>query len=376
MFQSRYISDEGVEALKSYKYNGSNNSLLYNMLTRKIAIACVEQLPKTIAPNVITLVGLAFSIVSFFLMFYYSPDMASPVPNWVYVVCALNLFLYNTLDNMDGQQARRTGTSSPLGQLFDHGCDAVNTTISSVAFACAVRLGPIWAIGLWIPTCLAFYSATWSEFYTGQMYFPAFSGADEGVALTSALYLFTAAVGSDVWLQPVPGFTTFTYNKAACLLLVVGSLITAYGDITRVQRDRNPRFTFNEALSRLIPFGVLAILALLLTQKNIGVFFWLEYLSMGLVFAYIVCNLILAHVTHQEFHIFQDSLIIMFLVLGNRYLGEALIGGAIIPEPSAMVLFFGFVVAMYGHYTRGVIGEITFALNINCLTIRPPEIIA
>ena len=27
--------------------------------------------------------------------------------------------------SMDGKQARRTGSSSPLGQLFDHGCDAL-----------------------------------------------------------------------------------------------------------------------------------------------------------------------------------------------------------------------------------------------------------
>jgi phosphatidylglycerophosphate synthase len=29
--------------------------------------------------------------------------------------------MYQTLDAVDGKQARRTGTSSPLGQLFDHG---------------------------------------------------------------------------------------------------------------------------------------------------------------------------------------------------------------------------------------------------------------
>jgi ethanolaminephosphotransferase len=28
---------------------------------------------------------------------------------------------------VDGKQARRTNSSSPLGQLFDHGCDAINT---------------------------------------------------------------------------------------------------------------------------------------------------------------------------------------------------------------------------------------------------------
>jgi len=28
---------------------------------------------------------------------------------------------------MDGKQARKTGNSSPLGMLFDHGCDAITT---------------------------------------------------------------------------------------------------------------------------------------------------------------------------------------------------------------------------------------------------------
>lgn len=32
-----------------------------------------------------------------------------------------------TLDAIDGKQARRTNTSSPLGQLFDHGCDSFST---------------------------------------------------------------------------------------------------------------------------------------------------------------------------------------------------------------------------------------------------------
>jgi phosphatidylglycerophosphate synthase len=36
---------------------------------------------------------------------------------------------YLNLDSIDGKQARRTGTSSPLGELFDHGCDAINMMV-------------------------------------------------------------------------------------------------------------------------------------------------------------------------------------------------------------------------------------------------------
>ena len=33
----------------------------------------------------------------------------------------LSLLLQKTLDALDGKQARRTHSASPLGQLFDHG---------------------------------------------------------------------------------------------------------------------------------------------------------------------------------------------------------------------------------------------------------------
>ena len=49
------------------------------------------------------------------------------VPMYAYVLCAVGVFVYQTLDAIDGKQARRTGSNSPLGELFDHGCDAVST---------------------------------------------------------------------------------------------------------------------------------------------------------------------------------------------------------------------------------------------------------
>lgn len=49
------------------------------------------------------------------------------MPGWACYLCALGLFIYQSLDAIDGKQARRTGTSSPLGELFDHGCDSIST---------------------------------------------------------------------------------------------------------------------------------------------------------------------------------------------------------------------------------------------------------
>lgn len=36
------------------------------------------------------------------------------------------------MDAIDGKQARRTGMASALGEMFDHGCDAINTSVSCI----------------------------------------------------------------------------------------------------------------------------------------------------------------------------------------------------------------------------------------------------
>ena len=69
------------------------------------------------------------------LQVWYCPN-ASERPPWpATLAAAVGLFLYQSLDAIDGKQARRTGTSSPLGELFDHGCDSLSTGLLLVKFS-------------------------------------------------------------------------------------------------------------------------------------------------------------------------------------------------------------------------------------------------
>ena len=54
-------------------------------------------------------------------------------PLWAYLLCAVGLFIYQSLDAIDGKQARRTNSSTPLGELFDHGCDSLSTGGEKIA---------------------------------------------------------------------------------------------------------------------------------------------------------------------------------------------------------------------------------------------------
>ena len=60
-------------------------------------------------------------------MTYYTPlhfprrdEGKEPIPRWVCAVVFVLHVVYYNFDNMDGKQARRTGTSSALGMLIDH----------------------------------------------------------------------------------------------------------------------------------------------------------------------------------------------------------------------------------------------------------------
>ena len=48
------------------------------------------------------------------------------------LLSALGLFVYQTLDNIDGKQVKRTGLQEQTGEFMDHGCDSVSIGRKSV----------------------------------------------------------------------------------------------------------------------------------------------------------------------------------------------------------------------------------------------------
>lgn len=79
----------------------------------------VELLPRWLAPNAVTLVGFGFILFNVICLEIMMPDLVGPGPPWLYYSFAFGLWAYSTMDNIDGKQARRTGSSSPLGELFE-----------------------------------------------------------------------------------------------------------------------------------------------------------------------------------------------------------------------------------------------------------------
>ncbi|GMF65341.1 unnamed protein product [Phytophthora lilii] len=192
----------------------------------------------------------------------------------VYILSALGLFFYQTMDALDGKQARRTGASSPLGQLFDHGCDAVCTVFNvlSAAATCQVGVGlrPYIALS---SVSIAFYLAQWEEYHTGVMSCGnGFYGVTEGQLTLVAVHLAAAFFGAGFWTAGLPFETPFPVSMTDVLIgaLVASNVLLAYGNISNVLRaapDAIPRDELGNkqiskplALFQLIPIGILLAL--------------------------------------------------------------------------------------------------------------------
>ena len=84
---------------------------------------------------------------------------------------------YTCLDGIDGKQARRTGTSGPLGELFDHGLDSWMTFLMPLGmFSIFGRDGNSVDVfrlyWIMLGVMLTFICSHWEKYNTGVLFLP------------------------------------------------------------------------------------------------------------------------------------------------------------------------------------------------------------
>jgi ethanolaminephosphotransferase len=320
-----YLSPEARRILPHYQYKGCDNSLMYKYMLSPLAAFCVNRLtPKTLAPNTITLSGLILMIVSYSIFWYYVPtleiDQDEPPPRWIFLFNCIAMLVYQTLDNMDGKQARKTNSSSPLGLLFDHGCDAINSIFGSANWIISMGLVPsqdpllCWIV-IFGPFCM-FYIATWEEYYTGELIMPIVNGPNEGLVGGAMLSLASYVLGYSFWhrtdwydsmLSILPASLSSileVYSFRNCDLLVMAAAVGFAQEIVLKSIFVTGKYGAR-SLANLIPFAALSLgfLVIGIVQPDI----WLRiprtslHLSM-ILFVEMSTQIMLAHITEQQFN--------------------------------------------------------------------------
>ena len=116
------------QALGEYVYHSPRRTFLEDIYLVKFWDWVAEWYPVWLAPNMITTAGFLCSITAVGLVLWHSPNIDGSSPAWVQLACAILMWIYQTADGSDGPQARRMRCGSALGELYDHGVDALVTS--------------------------------------------------------------------------------------------------------------------------------------------------------------------------------------------------------------------------------------------------------
>ncbi|KAJ9546154.1 hypothetical protein OSB04_025861 [Centaurea solstitialis] len=332
----------------------------------------------------ITLTGFMFLLISASLGYVYSPQLDSPPPRWVHFAHGLLLFLYQTFDAVDGKQARRTNSSSPLGELFDHGCDALACALEALAFGSTAMCGR-YTFWFWVISAVPFYGATWEHYFTNTLILPAVNGPTEGLMLIYVAHFFTAIVGAEWWAQDfrksipllswVPVMDGIpTYGAVLFCMIVFAVIPTITFNIQNVYKVVRLRHgSMLKALAMLVPFGVLLGVVLLWDYMSpynlIGKYPHMVVMGIGQAFGFLVGRMILAHLCDEPKGLktsMSMSLFYLPLAIANALTAWLNDGVPLVDEKWVLLGFCLYTGALYLHFATAVIHEITTALGIYC----------
>ncbi|GBP07524.1 hypothetical protein EVAR_4866_1 [Eumeta japonica] len=306
---------------------------------------------------------------------WYCPDARSEPPPWACALCALGVFIYQSLDAIDGKQARRTGSQSPLGELFDHGCDSISTVFIALGACISVKLGdyPTWMFFQCFCAMTLFYCAHWQAYVTGTLRMGRIDVTEAQYSIIT-LHLISAIFGANIWTTQIGGAVEARYSLAlvACVgtALTLGALSAAIlqggigknGSTVAIPTVGAPwcwavcaffvagglhfaiefSATFRRRgcgkngstvagtsiLSPVIPFSLVVIPAFIIFQKSESHVYEnhpsLYILAFGMVCAKVTNRLVVAHMTKSEMEYLDWSLLGPAMLFLNQYFNNAL----------------------------------------------------
>jgi len=386
-----YISEQGLKRLDSYKYKSGGYSKLDNKMN-PFWEWVESQLPKNWAPNFITLIGFGIMIASYVVMLWYDDKFEKKLPRWVYIFTAVCQFIYQTMDAVDGKRARNAKASSPLGQLFDHGCDSFSMTFIILSMCQTVRLGPTTELLFFTGLLqLGFYVANWGEYHSGVLttsmqYF----GVTEAELLVILVIFITGITGPEIWdvttanvlqnfgvnvgAKGVSSWMGWILNapiKILCLRLmtVIISLIIAYFFVTTMKVAKNKAL----ALKQFLSVGMLLLALhfwsyLEVFRKDAA----LIILSSALIFSLITCRLIICSLTESKTQLIHWEVVVFagfFLLL--RFVVPMFQSRSL--EKVVLGLLPLYVVASVAYWAHGVIVQISDHLGIHCFSLKKKD---
>lgn len=200
-YLSKYLNEKDIENLKNYKYTPGQ----YTYLDNKMSVFwtwAVELLPMNMAPNLVTVYAFLCGCVPAVAFVFYDPTLLLEYPALMYIFAAFGIFMYQTLDAIDGKQARRIKAFSPLGQLFDHGCDSFSTAAMVIHLLVCFKIpNANLNLAVYLSYITLVYMSNLCEHFTGVMVISLGPIGVTEIQFIQSFILLLMAFGGLQWIQ-------------------------------------------------------------------------------------------------------------------------------------------------------------------------------
>ncbi|EIE81052.1 hypothetical protein G6F46_005380 [Rhizopus delemar] len=391
-WKSEFLSQDQLNALHLYKYSAVDRSFTTKYILSHYWNWCLQFFPINMAPNLITLTGLLFMIINVILTSLLASHMTTGSesgPKWLYFSFAAGLWLYSTFDNVDGKQARRTNTSSPLGELFDHGCDAVNCSFAAILQAAGLGTGHTKAsVILYGIAMLGFYLSTLEEYHTGTLYLGYINAPTEGVIISCVVFILSGIYGPEFWQShlKISWLPTQDMSRSHALIWCIGILFllthvpSCFFSMYKALKSQKKPF-FKTMFIQNMPiaiyitsfyFWAISPYSTILSHHH----FILFTITAGIVFGRMATKIILAHLTKSSFPKFTVLLVPLMIGATLTNLPRFISIKPLLTPTSEYIFlwaYFIFALIAYARWAFVVIRSFCQFLGIQCLRIPPQK---
>lgn len=344
------------------------DNLLYAIWWEPIS----HRLPLWLAPNALTLCGALAAVAAAVLLWVCSPYFQEPgPPAWAELTAAWLIVFYQTCDAEDGLQARRTGASSPLGELLDHGCDCVCLSACTLGYCASLQFGfglPTFAALCvsWLP----YYLAQWESYTTGVTRTGgSLFGITEIELVVAGIHVISGVFGPEVWrmrlhlLGLLSDGIEFRYFCTG--VQVVSAMVLAALNVRNVLAMASTPRTKAAALWRATPLMFLVVFTILwpTTLPEQGP--RLMCLSVCALFTRITAEAVLCHITLEAYPSWQPALAALPVVYACGLLGllESW------PGKTLIAAYTAFCVWEACSYVADVVNEVATHLDVQLLRL-------
>lgn len=369
----KYVQPQYEENIKTYRYVGDDKSLLYAYVLTPIANFCLNRfVPSWLAPNLLTLMGFACVLIPHIILGYFYPSsLEGDVPVWLCLTLGVLHLTYMNFDNLDGKQARKTGNSSPLGLLFDHGCDSLVVMLQGISIATCLQFGNSYqSLVVYLIGCFPFFFTTLEEYYTNALILPVVNGPSEGCLVIGFFFFVSAFFGCQFWNEQDLIFPTARKNVAFALF-VSGSVLNVSFNLYSMYYKVKGKF--KDAMRKMV-FYLYIILSVIfificsptgIAQRQTRILIYI----LGLNFGKLATHLQIAHVSGSEFRQFRKTTFFIFAALNINTLSSMLTGNYM-DEDTLLYILFGASLIVYGHLVFNVINQFTEVLKIKAFKVK------